>query len=141
MKDLKSRMETKDAEVQALQSQLKEANEKNISIDSNLKEAKSSMEKSLRESDTLSQKANKLGEELEQQLVNTSQLTLENNGLQEDSKRKQIEINKLSLDCELQKRKLDKERKAGQIVHEQVHESKTINQNLNNQIIQIQKEL
>lgn len=141
MKDLKMRLERKQQENDDQTSSLKEAEEENTRLETSLKEARNSCDKYLRDYEALSQKAQKLTDEVEAQELQIRQIATENHGMQDDMKRKNLELTKATNDIEMAKRKLDKEKKHGLQLRQVIEDHKAAQENLHNQVEQLKKEL
>ncbi len=141
MKDLKARLESQIDETGEKDAALEKSAAIVQELKTNLREEKGEMEKLRREADTLLKKSQRLSDELEEQILHGQQLAGDNSTMQDDAKRRQIELNKVSNECELAKRKLDKEKKTGQHLRQTIDEQKAVAQNLQNQIIQLNKDI
>merc|ERR1719473_1504089 len=85
----------------------KELRELKAKLEKKGNEARGTMEKYLRDYDTLYQRTQKLTEDLEEQMYHNSQLALENGSIENDLKTKLEEINRLRQEKALQERKVD----------------------------------
>ena len=73
-------------------------------LEKQLNEARTTMEKYLRDYDTLYQRTQKLTEDLDEQMYNNSQLALETTGVENELKKKLEEINRVRQQKEKQER-------------------------------------
>jgi len=141
MKDLKLRLEGKEAQLEDSQISMREGQEQNQKHLSDLREARNAMEKHLRDQDALLQRTAKLNDDVEKHTVNGQQLAIENNCLKEDAKRNNIEVTKMSNECEMLKRKVDKEKKLTLQLRQIIEDRKAEHSNLESQVLQLNKDL
>jgi len=141
LKELKARLEGKQKEVDEVLEKLNAAEDRGEELENEVKESKTQAEKYLRDCGTLTQKAQKLNDELEARLIQCQEWSTENSNLADDIKKKNIEISKLSNECELNKRKIAKEKRTIEQMKGLIDNEKSINVNLQNQIVQLNKDL
>jgi chromosome segregation ATPase len=110
--DLKAKLEKKgDVEAGLLEDKARHTAQ--ISqLEKQLNEARTTMEKYLRDYDTLYQRTQKLTEDLDEQMYHNSQLALENTNIENELKKKLEEINRVRQAKEKQERLVENEKKA-----------------------------
>ena len=141
MTELKERLELRHVEHSELEDTLTKTMEDNSTLTGKLKESRSLMERYLRDYDTLYQKTQKLTEELDAQIIQTQQLAMENNSLQEQNKKKHLEVTKTHNDHNILQRKLDREKKHSFDLVQQIDSGKKANTALQSQVVQLNNEI
>lgn len=141
MNELKERLEERHIQHSQLEDHLNKTLEENHALTGKLKDSRSSMEKYLRDYDTLYQKTQRLTEELDAQIIQSQQLAMENNSFQEQLKKQHLEVTKTHNDHNIIQRKLDREKKNSLDLVQQIDSGKKANATLQGQIVQLNNEI
>jgi chromosome segregation ATPase len=141
LKELKVKLEKKNTDEVTLQTDVKRKGGQIGQLEKQLNEARSTMEKYLRDYDTLYQRTQKLTEDLDEQMYHNSQLAVENASIENDLKSKLEEIGRVRQEKAIQERKVDKEKKVTKKVEQGLYEEKQKNDMVQSEVHQLQKEL
>lgn len=141
LQDARSRLEEKYKTEEHLRDEIKDGAATLTETEKQLSEAKSTMDKNLREYESLFAKAQKLTEDLESQVQQNKNILASQILIDKDLKLKNIEIGRLTTEKGVLERKVDKEHRASIHYQELLEQSKTPLLLAQNEIDSLKKEL
>ncbi|CBJ29363.1 flagellar associated protein [Ectocarpus siliculosus] len=125
LRDVRSKLDLKTAEHEQMSAELATAQGSGQTLDKQLSEARATMEKYLRDYDTLFNRTQKLTEDLEDQMYKNSQLSLENINADKEIKTKDNEIARHLTELGQWERKMEREKNVTERYRRMLEESKT----------------
>eukprot|EP00937_MAST-01D_sp_MAST-1D-sp2_P001126 g1126.t1 len=141
LRDLKEKLEAK-GEVEEKLREDQTAKQGQISqMEKQLNEARTTMEKYLRDYDTLYQRTQKLTEDLDEQMYHNSQLALENSSVESDLKSKLEEINRIRQAKEKQERLVANEKKATKKMEQKWKTEQQAKELVQQDVLRMEKEI
>jgi chromosome segregation ATPase len=141
LRELRVELESKSKEASSASGKQEEAEARIGKLEGQLKEARKTMEKYLRDFDALYQNTQKLTEQLDEQMHRNDLLTEQNIGLEAEMKRRDIELNKARSESTRMERKFESEVKRAQRLKDKGEEERTKQQELKAEIRSLTNEL
>ncbi|KAF0691331.1 Aste57867_17419 [Aphanomyces stellatus] len=141
IKDVKTKLERKSVENIALSTDVGRAQTQVQTLEKQLSEAQATMEKYVRDYETLYNRTQKLTELLNDQNDKNMQLEVERREMEGELKAKMEDITKLKLEKNMAERKIDKEKRNTQKTEERLEDERTNKMVLQTQIKSMQKDL
>lgn len=141
LQDARTRMDDQAAGEEKLRAQMLEERLTATETDRKLADAKSTMEKYLRDYETLFARTTKLTEDLEEQVKRNKTLVTDRHAAEKESKLKLAEIGRLTSDLHLLERRVDKEHRAALHYQQVAEDAKTPLVVLQAEIDTLRKEL
>lgn len=141
IKDAKTKLEKKTQEHAQSTSDLTKAQTQAQAFEKQLAEARGTMDKYVRDYETLFSRTQKLTELLNEQNDKTMQLEVERRNLENDLKLKQDEVTRTRLEKSMAERKIDKEKRTIQKLEEKLEDDHTAKLVLQTQLKSLQRDL
>jgi len=141
LKDLKSQLEVRLQEIGAQNREVDTQKDKIKRLETQLKEARGTMEKQVAAMDTLFGKTQKLAEDLDTQMIANDGVTKELHRVESELKKRDTEIANLINDNNGIKRRVDKEKKKTVLMQQRVADAKQARDMVVVELTQTQKDL
>ena len=141
LRDTRGKLDKRTMEQEAMGAEVVTAQAQIGQLEKQLTEARATMEKYLRDYDTLYQRTQKLTEDLEEQILKNQQLHLENVSVEKEGKLRREEIVRLGTEKAQMERKVEREHRAAIKYRQLLDESKTPLLLAQAEIVTLQKDL
>jgi chromosome segregation ATPase len=141
LKDVRAKLEKKALENAALSTDFAKTQTQAQTLDKQLAEARSTMDKYVRDYETLFGRTQKLTDLLNEQNDKTMQLEVERRNLENELKSKQDDVHRLRLDKTMAERKIDKEKRQQQKLEEKLEDEHTAKLVLQTHVKSLQRDL